>query len=123
MVGQGLLLSLLTLLAPLCGGCSTVPAASYPPFAEHHVAASYQFAPGGEHRAAVPASDAGLLVQELSSEPPAVGEQWEAGQRYLLAPPGCRRFEVRCRYRVYGDPRTAPTPARLFPDADVRELP
>jgi hypothetical protein len=110
-------------IALCAAACSTVPTNRYPAFEERSVEADYVFAAPDQHRAAVPASTEALWVRELASTPAAIGEVFEHGQRYLLAPADCARLQVRCRYRAYAQQGAFPAPASLFPGAMVRELP
>jgi hypothetical protein len=115
----------LALLLAALGSCATMPPAEFPPFQEHRVQARFTFRGDGDARAAVPASSPELTVMHLRSEPPAAGERFVAGQRFLLPPPGCTDFVVECHYRAYARADGSfPTPAELFPGAaDVQVRP
>lgn len=101
--------------------CSTLPPASYPPFAEHRVAADFVVPASGLLR--LPATTRDLIVQELDAEPRPQREQFgQDGERFLVYPAGTA-VRVRCRFRSYGELDRAPeTPAQVLPAATHIEL-
>ncbi|MCB9884805.1 MAG: hypothetical protein H6838_04895 [Planctomycetes bacterium] len=108
------------LLLPLlaAAACSTVPEASYPPFADHDLRAEFVVPASGEFL--FPASDARRVVQQLQLLPPPRGERFgAAGERWLLYPAGTK-VQVTARLRTFaGDDGTLPTPAELLPGATI----
>ena len=90
--------------------------ASFPEFAEHHVAAD--FVVPAEGRLRLPVSTRSLVVQELGLEPAPQREQFDGnGARWLLYPAGTQ-VRVRCRFRAYAEPgQHAPDPAAILPGA------
>lgn len=119
----GALAAYATLLLLSPSACSTVPQDRFPAFEERSITATYDFAAADAPRAAVPSSNADVVVLELSSTPPFHGEVFEHGQRYLLPPPHCTSMTVHCRYRAYAQDGAVPTPQQLFPAATVAEQP
>lgn len=107
---------LLPLLAAVA--CSTVPEASYPPFADHDVRAEFVVPASGE--LPFPASDARRIVQELELQPPPQAERFgTAGERWLLYPAGTR-VQVHARLRAFaGGDGKVPPPAELLPGATI----
>ena len=108
------------LLLPLliAAACSTVPEASYPPFADHDVRAEFVVPASGEFP--FPASDARRIVQQLELLPPPLAERFgAAGERWLLYPAGTK-VQVRARMRTFaGEGGSLPTPAELLPGATI----
>lgn len=102
--------------------CSTVPVARPPRADARSVEADFWTPPDG--RIPVPSSSPTLVVFELSAEPPARGEEFRDGQRYLRVEPGIA-VTVRCRYRAYADEEgRIAAPEVLFPTArTIRVLP
>jgi hypothetical protein len=105
----------------LAAACSTLPEASYPPFAEHLVAADFVVPASGLLR--VPATTRDLVVQELAAQPQPQREQFGGdGERWLCYPAGTA-VHVQCRYRSYAPPGGQPlAPAQVLAGARHLEL-
>ncbi len=89
-----------TLALAVAAACSVVPPASFPPHADHHVAADFVVPAAG--RLLLPASTRELVVRELAVDPPPSAESFDANGRWFLFPPGTA-VHVRCRLRAYAD--------------------
>ena len=113
------MLAALALLAS--AACSTLPVASRPPFADHHVRAEFVVPEHG--RLALPESRDDLVLRELSLVPPPLGEQFAHAQRCFLYAPGTR-VQVEARFRVYGTDGHPPAPPEqvLVGATSVRSL-
>jgi hypothetical protein len=109
---------LAALSAAMLAACSTVPPAQYPRYSDLHITAQFTLQEDAARKVPVPESNALVTVFSLTSEPGAVGEEFVAGRRYLLAPPECRHIVVHCHLRAYAQADGhLPTPVELFPGA------
>lgn len=113
-------------LAAACwAGCSVLPPAHYPAFADHLFAAEFVVPEAG--RLQLPTTTRDVVVQELRATPPPQRELFgDGGERWFVYPPGAE-VHVVCRCRSYAPPDgQALTPQQLLPGArhiEVRTTP
>jgi hypothetical protein len=107
----------------LATSCSTMPTGDYPPHCDHALLAECVVPADGW--LPVPSSTADLVVRHLTSEPPALGERYDAAQQRYLAFPAGSRITLRCDLRCYAAPHgQLPALRDLLPAAVVlRSLP
>ena len=81
------------------GACSNVPPATWPAFAEHHVAA--EFVVPADGLLPMPLTSWSLVVRELTAEPAPHGERFEGGRRWFVYPAGTsvRRLKLPSAFR------------------------
>ena len=116
----------LLLAGALLAACSVFPERTPPPSVIETVEVDYAFAVGSSRSIQIPSSSDSLTVMELRVEPPARGERFEGGRRWLLLPEGIDHALLRCRLQhwVTGvhDP-SQPPGHRLFPGAHAVRYP
>jgi hypothetical protein len=104
------------IVAAPAAGCSTLPPASYPPYADADIAAVLAVPADG--RLPVPATRRDLVLYELRATPAPLGEEFAAdGRRYWRYPAGAQ-VVLEARWRSYGDGTSPPPPpAAVLPGA------
>ena len=117
----------LLLAGSLLAACSVFPERAPPPSVIETIEVDYAFAAGSPRSIQIPASSNALTVMELHVDPPARGERFEDGLRWLLLPDGIDHASLRCRLQhwVTGDAHDPSQPPghRLFPGAQAVRYP
>ncbi|MBL8751586.1 MAG: hypothetical protein JNK78_20705 [Planctomycetes bacterium] len=95
--------------------CSTVPAAWYPEFVDHDLAAEFVVADDG--RLPLPSTTRALVVRSLELDPPPFAEHFESAGRWFAYRPGTA-VRVHCQLRAYAqNDGRVPTVAEILPGA------